>query len=130
MKKHTSLTPMAYLQYVDSRAAEESARAAIVLPASIVPTLDDTVWRTLLSGKLKWLIDSSECTFEKPFRMAIDEVFAHIVLPEFIGAKKTASLKALYEMFTHVDGQQVFLDALKKIVTVSSLRVLGRKIQY
>ena len=130
MKKHTSLTPMAYLQYVDSRAAEESARAEIVLPASIVPKLDDTVWRTLLSGKLKWLIDSSKCTFEREFRMTIDEVFAHVVLPEFISAKKTDSLKALYEMFTHVDGQQVFLDALKKIVTVSSLRVLGRKIQY
>ncbi|KAK7688012.1 hypothetical protein QCA50_008382 [Cerrena zonata] len=90
------LDPAGYLRYVDRRSTEEENRSVAVLPESIVEKVNDTVWRSLLVGKLQWLVDH--------------------ILPVYTKSKNTAALAGLFVMFSHVDGQEVFLAALKTYV--------------
>lgn len=61
-KKAQELDPNGYLKYVSERSSEEEKRSAEVLPKSIADKVDDTVWRSLLVGKLEWLIYHSGCS--------------------------------------------------------------------
>ncbi|CAL1696829.1 unnamed protein product [Somion occarium] len=103
-EKAKELAPIDFLNYTLQRIKDEIQRSKDVLPHSIWHKVEDMVMRSLLMGRLEWIVNS--------------------VLPQFMKTMDVGRLQALYELFVNVDGQQVVLAGFRSYVLETVKRIV------